>query len=78
MKALEDHDVNSWSEGDVCEWVKKIGQRNNNGLEKYAEKFLLHNINGKRLLMMNKNDVRNIGIQSEGDVIDLYVSNRLF
>lgn len=69
---LEDHDVNSWSEGDVCEWVKKIGQRNNNGLEKYAEKFLLHNINGKRLLMMNKNDVRSIGIFSEGDVIDLY------
>lgn len=26
---------------------------------------------------MNKNDVRNIGIYSEGDVIDLYVSSLL-
>ena len=76
-KTLEEHDVNSWGEVDVCEWVKKIGQKHHNGLEKHAEKFMNHNINGKRLLMMNKADLRNLGIVSEGDILDLYV-NEIF
>jgi sterile alpha motif and leucine zipper-containing kinase AZK len=71
---LEDHDVNTWREIDVYEWIKKIGQKNNrDGIADYCENFLKHNINGKRLLLMSKADLRNIGITSEGHIIDLHV-----
>lgn len=71
---IEDHDVNSWSEIDVYEWVKKISKKySRDGIVAYCDKFLNHNINGKRLMMMNKADLRNIGIISEGHIIDLYV-----
>ncbi len=71
---LEDHDVNTWREIDVYEWIKKIGMKNNrDGIADYCEKFLNHNINGKRLLLMSKADLRNIGIISEGHIIDLHV-----
>ena len=70
---LEDHDVNTWREIDVYEWIKKIGQKNNrDGIGDYCEKFLNHNINGKRLLLMSKADLRNVGIISEGHIIDIH------
>jgi hypothetical protein len=73
FKSFEEHDVNSWTENDVYDWVEKIGLKySKDGFGAYCEKFLNHNINGKRLLMMNKNDLRNIGIHSEGHIIDLY------
>ena len=72
---LEDHDVNTWREIDVYEWIKKIGQKHNrDGIGDYCEKFLNHNINGTRLMLMNKAVLRNIGISSEGHIIDLYVN----
>lgn len=72
---IEDHDVNSWTEVDVYEWIKKIGKKyNRDAIGAHCEKFINHNINGKRLLMMNKADLRNIGIVSEGHIIDLNVN----
>lgn len=72
---IEGHDVNSWSEIDVYEWIKKIGTKyGRDEIGAYCDKFLNHNINGKRLMMMNKADLRNIGIASEGHIIDLYVN----
>lgn len=44
------------------------------GIGAYCENFLAHNINGKRLLLMTKADLRNIGISSEGHIIDIFVS----
>jgi hypothetical protein len=43
------------------------------GICDYSENFLNHNINGKRLLMMKKSGLRNIGILSEGHLIDFFV-----
>lgn len=74
IKSIEDHDVNSWTEIDVFEWIKKIGKKyNRDGFVAYCDKFFNHNINGKRLLLMSKADLRSIGILSEGHIIDLYV-----
>ena len=55
-----------------------IGKKNVGSIGQYCEKFLNHNINGKRLLMLNKNDLRNIGITSEGHIIDLHVQYLLY
>ena len=76
LLSFEEHDINSWSENDVYDWVKRIGLKFP-GLGAYCEKFLNHNINGKRLLMMKKSDLRNIGILSEGHIIDIFVSNKI-
>ena len=48
-------------------------QKHQHGIGQYCDMFLKNNINGKRLLMMKKNDLRNIGITSEGHIIDLHV-----
>lgn len=45
---------------------------NRDGISDYWEKFLNHDINGKRLLMMTKADLRNIGILSEGHILEIY------
>ncbi len=74
MKHFEEHDVNSWGETDVVEWIKKISHKYNTDLIDYSNKFLNHNINGKRLLLLTKEDLRNIGITSEGHIVDLYVN----
>jgi hypothetical protein len=74
IKYFEEHDVNSWGETDVVEWIKKISHKHNTDLIDHSEKFLNHNINGKRLLLLTKEDLRNIGISSEGHIVDLYVN----
>jgi hypothetical protein len=56
--------LNLYNQGDHSQRV---------GFPQYSDNFLRHNINGKRLLLMNKDDLRNIGITSEGYIIDLYV-----
>jgi DNA polymerase III delta subunit len=73
LKHIADHDVNIWKEADVAEWIGQIGQKKNKDISQHAGKFLAHNINGKRLLMMTKADLRNIGISSEGTIIDIHV-----
>lgn len=45
----KEHDVNSWQENDVAQWVRKIEEKHNYGIGQYCDMFLNHNINGKRV-----------------------------
>jgi sterile alpha motif and leucine zipper-containing kinase AZK len=73
---VEDHDINSWTKNDVCEWLKKIAKNklriSLDETNHYCEKFLNHDINGKRLLLMTKADLRNIGILFEGHILEIF------
>ena len=73
-KNIKDHDVNTWGEDDVFDWIKNIGAKNELDLCQYSELFRSHNINGKRLLMMDEDALRKIGITSVGHIIELDVS----
>lgn len=42
-------------------------------LKQYAETFLEHNINGRRLLMLTQDDLKDMGIVSVGHIRDLHV-----
>lgn len=45
----KEHDVNSWQENDVAQWVRKIEEKHNYGIGQYCDMFLNHNINGKMI-----------------------------
>ena len=43
-------------------------------LAQYADLFLHHNVNGKRLLLLESNDLMDMGITSVGHKIDIKVT----
>ncbi|KAL5007152.1 hypothetical protein ScPMuIL_015958 [Solemya velum] len=73
---LDSYDVNAWREVDVYEWMRQFTGRGEY-IGHYAELFLEHNINGMRLLKLNQDDLKSIGIKSQGHIIDLYTEIEL-
>ena len=43
-------------------------------MARYADLFIQNNINGKCLLLLTQDDIRNIGVTSYGHMLDLHVS----
>ncbi|GFR79448.1 mitogen-activated protein kinase kinase kinase MLT [Elysia marginata] len=71
---LEDYDVNTWRDVDVYQWVMQLRTSGHTAdLAQYAELFLSHHITGRRLLRMTEKDLKDIGIQSVGHVMDFQV-----
>lgn len=68
-----DYDVASWNEEYVSQWIRSLGD-----LAVYADLFQEHNINGKRLLMLNKSDLGQLGIMSVGHLVELTVFIAIF
>ncbi|ESO97139.1 hypothetical protein LOTGIDRAFT_174573, partial [Lottia gigantea] len=70
---LDNHDVKTWREVDVHQWVMLLG---NNGhtcdLAQYADLFLANNITGRRLLKLQQTDLCDMGITSVGHYVDLH------
>ncbi|CAG5130649.1 unnamed protein product, partial [Candidula unifasciata] len=68
---LEDHDVNTWRDVDVYQWVMQLRSSGDTvDLVQYAELFLTNNITGRRLLRMTEKDLKQMGIASVGHVMD--------
>lgn len=44
-------------------------------LKQYAVLFLKNNINGQRLLMLSQDDLRLMGMTSQGHIMELHVSH---
>ena len=63
-----DYDVGSWNEENVRQWIRSLGD-----LAFYADNFFEHNINGKRLLILDKSDLKQLGITSVGHLVELNV-----
>ncbi|XP_025094561.1 LOW QUALITY PROTEIN: mitogen-activated protein kinase kinase kinase 20-like [Pomacea canaliculata] len=75
---LDDHDVNTWRDVDVYQWVIQLGSSGNTlDLAQYAEVFLKNHINGRRLLRLTQNDLRAMGISSVGHIMDLFTEIQL-
>lgn len=71
---LESYDVNTWREVDVHDWVAyQLSDRQSKAdLKQYADLFVQNNINGQRLLMLSRDDLRVMGVVSQGHVIQLH------
>ncbi|BFZ02299.1 hypothetical protein BsWGS_05338 [Bradybaena similaris] len=68
---LEDHDVNTWRDVDVYQWVMQLRSSGETvDLVQYAELFLTNNITGRRLLRLSEKDLKQMGIASVGHVMD--------
>ncbi|XP_071960573.1 mitogen-activated protein kinase kinase kinase 20-like [Antedon mediterranea] len=63
-----DNDVNTWSDQEVCLWVKQIGNKGGQPgeLASYADLFIENNITGKRLLTLTPDDLEQMGVVSYG------------
>ncbi|XP_076460494.1 mitogen-activated protein kinase kinase kinase 20-like [Babylonia areolata] len=69
---LDDHDVNTWRDVDVYQWVMKLGSTGHYvDIAQYAECFLQNHINGRRLMRLTKNELRSMGVTSVGHIMDL-------
>ncbi|XP_006818517.1 mitogen-activated protein kinase kinase kinase 20-like [Saccoglossus kowalevskii] len=68
-----DHDLNSWSEAQVYDWMLQLGVDGSylSDLTKYASIFRMNNINGHRLLLLTEDDLKAMGIVSVGHRVDL-------
>ncbi|XP_046846393.1 mitogen-activated protein kinase kinase kinase 20-like [Xenia sp. Carnegie-2017] len=71
-KVVSKHDVNAWTEDDVFLWVEHIGiQVGNRNISDYAQLFVDNNINGKRLLAITIDILKDLGIQSLGHRLEI-------
>ncbi|GIY88376.1 mitogen-activated protein kinase kinase kinase 20 [Caerostris darwini] len=69
---LYDLDINTWTSEDVCLWIKQLGlEANSNDLDQYADLFREQQINGKRLLLMTSEDLKDMGVATVGHRIHL-------
>ncbi|XP_035208573.1 mitogen-activated protein kinase kinase kinase 20-like isoform X1 [Stegodyphus dumicola] len=69
---LYELDINTWSSDDVCLWIKQLGlEANSKDLAQYADLFLEQHINGRRLLLMTSEDLKDIGVRAVGHRIHL-------
>ncbi|XP_054715640.1 mitogen-activated protein kinase kinase kinase 20-like [Uloborus diversus] len=69
---LYDLDINTWTSDDVYLWVKQLGtEANSTDLDQYANLFLEEHINGRRLLLMSSEDLKDIGVVAVGQRIHL-------
>ena len=75
LQRLDSHDVHTWREVDVYQWILQLSQQSTHSdeLSQYAPLFMQNNISGKHLLQLSQSDLRTLGIHSLGHVIDLHV-----
>lgn len=69
---LYELDINTWTSHDVCLWIKQLGSEANcKDLDPYADLFLEQHINGRRLLLITSEDMKDIGVTAVGHRIHL-------
>ncbi|KAK9457505.1 kinase-like domain-containing protein [Dipodascopsis uninucleata] len=61
-------EVRKWSEADVAEWLCSVN------FAKYTNNFTVNHINGEALLEVDKNVIKEIGIDKIGDRVRLFVA----
>eukprot|EP00794_Sanderia_malayensis_P012335 gene12336-13609_t len=64
-------DLKDWNEVDVYEWIQQLGNENID-LMPYADVFKSNHINGKRLVMLTIENLKELGILSYGHRMDLF------
>ncbi|XP_039711455.1 mitogen-activated protein kinase kinase kinase 20 isoform X2 [Pteropus medius] len=70
---LPSFEIGSWTEDDVYFWVQQLVRKGDSSAEMsvYASLFKENNITGKRLLLLEEEDFKDMGIVSKGHIIHL-------
>ncbi|XP_027444288.1 mitogen-activated protein kinase kinase kinase 20 isoform X2 [Zalophus californianus] len=70
---LPSFEIGSWTEDDVYFWVQQLVRKGDSSAEMsvYASLFKENNITGKRLLLLEEEDLKDMGIVSKGHIIHL-------
>ncbi|KAM4626517.1 mitogen-activated protein kinase kinase kinase 20 isoform 1-T1 [Discoglossus pictus] len=70
---LPSFDICSWTEEDVYNWMQQLVRAGDasNQQSMYASLFRQHHITGKRLLLLDEIDLKDMGIASKGHIIHL-------
>ncbi|XP_063789517.1 mitogen-activated protein kinase kinase kinase 20 isoform X1 [Pseudophryne corroboree] len=70
---LPSFDICSWTEEDVFVWMQQLVKSDDNSALQsiYATLFREHHITGKRLLLLEESDLKDMGIVSKGHIIHL-------
>ncbi|XP_072274448.1 mitogen-activated protein kinase kinase kinase 20 isoform X1 [Pyxicephalus adspersus] len=70
---LPSFDICSWTEEDVFFWMQQLVKQDDNSAFQnvYATLFKEHHITGKRLLLLEESDLKDMGIVSKGHIIHL-------
>lgn len=71
-KVLDKHDVNAWTENDVCLWLQQVAQNSGHkDLVTYLPLFQDNHITGRRLIVLTDEQLVTLGIESFGHRIEL-------
>ncbi|XP_020620971.1 mitogen-activated protein kinase kinase kinase MLT-like isoform X2 [Orbicella faveolata] len=71
-KVLDKHDVNAWSESDVCLWLQQVAQNSGHkDLIMYVPLFQDNHITGRRLVLLTEDNLKALGVESLGHRIEL-------
>ncbi|XP_045431208.1 mitogen-activated protein kinase kinase kinase 20 isoform X2 [Pipistrellus kuhlii] len=70
---LPSFEISTWTEDDVYFWVQQLVRKGDASAEMsvYASLFKENNITGKRLLLLEEEDLKDMGIVSKGHIIHL-------
>ncbi|XP_077128791.1 mitogen-activated protein kinase kinase kinase 20 isoform X1 [Ranitomeya variabilis] len=70
---LPSFDIYSWTEEDVSFWVQQLVKTDDNSGSQNIYPFLFkeHHITGKRLLLLEEHDLKDMGIVSKGHIIHI-------
>ncbi|XP_032492447.1 mitogen-activated protein kinase kinase kinase 20 isoform X4 [Phocoena sinus] len=70
---LPSFEIGAWTEEDVYFWVQQLVRKGDTSEEMsiYANLFKENNITGKRLLLLEEEDLKDMGIVSKGHIIHL-------
>ncbi|KAL8183480.1 UNVERIFIED_CONTAM: hypothetical protein K2H54_042525 [Gekko kuhli] len=73
VQLLPSFDIVAWTEEDVYCWMQQLVRRGDTSGEMsvYANLFKEHHITGKRLLVLEEDDLKDMGIVSKGHIIHL-------
>ncbi|XP_055456276.1 mitogen-activated protein kinase kinase kinase 20 isoform X1 [Psammomys obesus] len=68
---LPSFEIGAWTEDDVYFWVQQLVRKGDSSVEMsgYASLFKENNITGKRLLLLDEEDLKDMGIVSKGHII---------
>ncbi|XP_026552830.1 mitogen-activated protein kinase kinase kinase 20 isoform X1 [Pseudonaja textilis] len=70
---LPSFDIGAWTEEDVYFWMQQLVRKGDTSgdMSMYASLFQEHHITGKRLLLLEEDDLKDMGIVSKGHIIHL-------
>ncbi|XP_070587869.1 mitogen-activated protein kinase kinase kinase 20 isoform X1 [Erythrolamprus reginae] len=70
---LPSFDIGAWTEEDVYFWMQQLVRKGDTSgdMSMYASLFKEHHITGKRLLLLEEDDLKDMGIVSKGHIIHL-------